>query len=359
MPKVSFIVAAHNSERFLPTCLDSILGQSFHDFELIAADDASTDGSAPLLDSYAAKDDRVRVIHLEGNVGAGGARNAALEQATGDYVWCIDSDDWIVPDALATAMQELDRGDADVLLIGFTRIYPDGTLSVCSEMKTLEAAPPSFRLHEWPTAVHILHTPWNKIVRRELVVRTGFRFPSGWHQDLPYTYTMLSAAGRVSALPKSLVMYRQHLDAATVTKSSGHLCILDQWSLTFDLVDRHGPRPDLLRPHLIDRMLWHLSEQLKKHRRLPAEAWPEFARRAAALWRARAPKDYSFPRGLTGLKYRLIARHPRLVPLIPRLFALRKSLRGAAGVTRGWDLSPERLSRSKTSHSSSRWAVKS
>jgi CDP-glycerol glycerophosphotransferase len=356
---VSFVVSVHNSEPFLPTCLDSILGQSFADFEVITVDDSSTDGSARLLDSYAARDPRVKVIRLDNNVGAGGARNAAIDAARGDYIWCIDSDDWIVPEALADVVSALDSRNPEVLLLSYARVYPDGSQPVCSEHKILEAAPQTFKLHEWPRAVHILHTPWNKVVKRDLVMRTTFRFPVGWHQDLPYTYAMLSAASSISTLPKPLVMYRQHLEAATVTKSRGHLCVLDQWSMTFDLVDRHSPQPEVLRPHLIDRMFWHLSEQLKKQRRLPMDAWPEFARRAQALWRARAPKDYVFPAGMTGFKYRLIAHHPALVPLIPRLFTFRSALRRAAGVTRGWDMSPPRLPfREPQKHTQQRWVTK-
>jgi CDP-glycerol glycerophosphotransferase len=344
MPRFSFIVSVHNSETFLPECLDSILAQSFDDFEVVAVDDASTDGSVEVLRHYAATDPRVRVIQLRKNLGAGGARNAALKEATGDYVWCLDSDDWIVPGALAAVERELEARGSEVLLFGWLRAYPDGSRVACSEQRVLEAAPRSFTLHEWPRAIEIHHMPWNKVVRRELVERTGFQFPEGWHQDLPFTYTMLSAARSISAVPKSLVIYRQHPDAATAKKDSGHLCVLDQWARMFDLVERHSPQPDLLRPHLINRMFWHLSEQLKKQDRLPMKDWPEFARRAQALWAARAPADYSFPRGATGLKYRLIAHHPALVPLVPRLFALRRALRRSVGLTRSWDLASRQTS---------------
>jgi CDP-glycerol glycerophosphotransferase len=342
MPRFTFIVSVYNSEKFLPECLDSILTQSFENFEVIVVDDASTDGSAQLLKQHAGADPRLRVVRLKSNRGAGGARNAGLDHANGDYIWCIDSDDWIVPGALESVALQLEASNPDVLLVGWTRIYPDGSRSACSEIEILKAAPRTFALHEWPRAVQIHHMPWNKVVKRDLVERTGFRFPKGWHQDLPFTYTMLSAARSIAALPKPLVMYRQHAEAATAKKDSGHLCVLDQWARMFDLVERHGSRTDLLRPHLVNRMLWHLGEQLKKQDRLPMKDWPEFARRAQVLWRCQAPSDYHFPAGLTGLNYRLIAHHPKLVPLIPRLFAVRRALRRATGVTRGWDLVPAR-----------------
>src|SRR4051812_26533485 len=116
MPRFSFIVSVHNSETFLPECIDSILAQSFDDFEVVAVDDASIDASVEVLREYAAADQRVWVIQLSENVGAGGARNAALKHATGDYVWCLDSDDWIVPGALAAVARELEARGPEVLL---------------------------------------------------------------------------------------------------------------------------------------------------------------------------------------------------------------------------------------------------
>ena len=337
MPKFSFIVSVHNSERYLAACLDSILEQSFDDFELIAVNDGSTDGSGRLLDSYSKRDSRVTAVHLNSNVGAGGARNTALERATGEYLWCIDSDDWIVPGALSAVAEACTARPVDVLMFPWTQVYDGEPGLICVDRGILKQAPKSFALHEWPRAVHVHHMPWNKVVRRKLIESTGFRFPVGWHQDLPFTYTMLSAAECISTLPTPLVMYRKHGEAATATRSSAHLCLLDQWALVFELVERHAIRPDLLRPHLVDRMLWHLTEQLKKQDRLPMADWPEFARRAAALWRANVPRGHAFPRGVAGLKYRLIARYPTLVPLVPRIFAVRKAIRSTVGLTRGWD----------------------
>ena len=335
---MSVIVSAHNSAAFLPICLDSILGQDFTDIELIAVDDASTDDTPRVLDRYAQRDPRVRMIRLDSNVGAGGARNAALDCATGDYVWVIDSDDWIVPDALATVARAIDARQPDALLIGYARAFPDGSQTICTEQDILAVAPPTFKLHQWRDAINIMHTPWNKVVKRDLIERAGFRFPKGWHQDLPYSYAMLAGAERISAIAEPLLIYRQHVGAATATKNVGHLCVLDQWSLTFELVERLSARPELLRRPLLDRMAWHLTEQLKQPDRLPMRAWPEFARRAHLLWQSLVPRDYAFPRGLTGLKYRLLAHHPTVIPLLPRLFALRRAARRAVGMKRDWDL---------------------
>ena len=316
-PKFSIIIAVHNTAEFLSDCLDSILEQSFADFELIAVDDASTDGSLFYLSRYAASDPRLKIVQLDRNVGSGGARNAGVAHARGEYVWFIDSDDWIDRESLAKIAARLEAVDPDVLLFGWSRRYADGHASDCPAAKHLSAAPETFALHEWPQAIRILHTPWNKVVRRELILRTRFMFTAGWYQDLPYTYLMLAAAKRISAMPDVLVHYRQRPSGAMRTKGKGHLAVLKQWASVWRLVGAHSPRPEILQPFLFDRMTWHLLEVIRKPDRVPQEHWHEFFEGAERLWAAHSPPGYRFPRGLTGLRYRMMAGKLPLTTLIP------------------------------------------
>ena len=96
-PKISVIVPVYNVEKYLHRCVDSILAQTFNDFELLLIDDGSKDKSGAICDEYAAKDSRVRVFHKE-NGGVSSARNLGLENAKGDWIIFIDSDDWIADD---------------------------------------------------------------------------------------------------------------------------------------------------------------------------------------------------------------------------------------------------------------------
>ena len=96
-PCVSVVIPVYNVEQLLPKCIDSVLGQSFADFELLLIDDGSTDGSGSICDAYAEKDNRVRVFHKE-NGGASSARNVGLEKAIGDWVTFVDSDDYVLDD---------------------------------------------------------------------------------------------------------------------------------------------------------------------------------------------------------------------------------------------------------------------
>lgn len=98
-PCLSVIIPVYNTEKYLPRCVDSVLGQSFQDFELLLVDDGSTDGSGFICDAYSEKDSRVSVFHKE-NGGVSSARNVGLKEAKGDWISFVDSDDELLPDGL-------------------------------------------------------------------------------------------------------------------------------------------------------------------------------------------------------------------------------------------------------------------
>jgi len=98
-PFISFIVPVYNVEDYLHECVDSIIGQTCGDWELILIDDGSPDRCPQICDEYAAKDNRIKVIHQR-NAGVAAARNAGLDAAQGEWIWFVDSDDWIVREAV-------------------------------------------------------------------------------------------------------------------------------------------------------------------------------------------------------------------------------------------------------------------
>ncbi len=113
-PVVSIITPVYNVEKYLNRCIESIVHQSFKNFELILIDDGSTDGSSSICDDWAKKDKRIRVIHQK-NAGAGAARNRGLEEARGDYIGFVDSDDWIELDMYELLVFAFEKNiDADM-----------------------------------------------------------------------------------------------------------------------------------------------------------------------------------------------------------------------------------------------------
>lgn len=125
MIPLSIIVPVYNTEDYLPKCIDSILAQTFHDFELILIDDGSSDRCGEICDEYAAKDTRIRVIHSE-NRGVSAARNTGLDIAQGEYIGFADSDDWIEPEMYETMIRTAQENEVDVVICGIKYVQESG-----------------------------------------------------------------------------------------------------------------------------------------------------------------------------------------------------------------------------------------
>ena len=123
---LSIIVPVYNTENYLKKCIDSILAQTYTDFELILVDDGSNDQSSSICDGYASKDIRVRVIH-KANGGVSSARNAGLDICQGEYVMFVDSDDWIESNFISSFFLE-GMDQADVIIGGYTELRTDGKM---------------------------------------------------------------------------------------------------------------------------------------------------------------------------------------------------------------------------------------
>lgn len=294
MPEVSVIIPVYNVEAYLEQCLDSILGQSFRDFELIAVDDCSPDGSADILRRYEREDARVRVVSLRENVGMGLARNAGLNVASGRYVWFIDSDDSIAPRSLETIVARARATDAEVVLFGWVRSFADGSSEPESGEAFLAAAPELFRAGQAPDVLRVLHVVWNKLIRRDLLDRIGVRFTTGLYEDTSFSLPVLVAATRITTLPGAFVNYRQRTASATKTLSERHLDVILHWDLALTLIeqigiDSNGDAARKVRVVLFRRMLRHCLYVLLKSNRVPVHAHPEYFRRFRDLYRKHHP----------------------------------------------------------------------
>lgn len=126
MPKISIIVPVYNVEKYLPRCLDSIIGQTFKDWECLVIDDGSTDTSGTICDEYAIEDDRIKVFHRN-NSGVSSSRNYGLDMANGEYIIFIDSDDyWIDSDSLDNLISQI--RDNDVVRGEYIKVYDSGEI---------------------------------------------------------------------------------------------------------------------------------------------------------------------------------------------------------------------------------------
>ncbi|WP_031042933.1 bifunctional glycosyltransferase/CDP-glycerol:glycerophosphate glycerophosphotransferase [Streptomyces sp. NRRL F-5650] len=305
MPRFSVIVPCFKVQGFLRECLDSVLDQSFRDIEVIAVDDCSPEGSGAILDEYAARDDRVRVLHLEENVGLGRARNAGMPHAGGDYLFFLDSDDTLTPGALRAMADRLaETDDPDVLVFDYARTYWwGGTRRNALARVLAEAGDGTFTAAGHPEILDLLMVVWNKLYRRAFVEREGFTFPPGYYEDTPWTFPVMFSAERIAALDRICLNYRQRRQGNILsTTSRKHFDVHAQYERVFAFLDA---RPELAarwRPFLHAKMGEHCLDILSKPDRLPPSDRAEFFRRTAGMFRAHRPKDAEVPAGLRVLE---------------------------------------------------------
>ncbi len=311
MKLLSIVLPVYRVQGYLRQCLDSMLEQSYPDFEIVAVDDCSPDRSGEILAEYAARDPRVRVVTAPENLGLGRARNLGLEHAAGEYVWFVDSDDWLAVGALAAIADRLRQTDADLLVVGWDRVHWDGPVEVGSAKRMLGRAPATFTVDRWPAVLDVLHVAWNKVVRRDLLVRLGFAFETGWYEDVSFTFPLLIAATRISALPRTCVHYRQRRTGAiTRTVGDRHFEVFGHWERAFALADQYGPPSDEIRGRLFRRMIWHYLQVLRHEARVPAASRRRFFRRMTENYQRFRPAT-GFPETssrLQRLRYRLVER---------------------------------------------------
>ncbi|MFC9281852.1 CDP-glycerol glycerophosphotransferase family protein [Streptomyces collinus] len=292
MPRFSVIVPCFKVQGFLRECLDSVLLQSFGDLELIAVDDCSPDDCGAILDEYADRDPRVKVLHLPENVGLGRARNAGLPHATGDYLLFLDSDDTLTPGALrATADRLAEADDPDVLVFDYARTYWwGGTRRNALAHVLAEAGADTFTVAGRPEILDLLMVVWNKVYRRDFVEEHGFAFPPGYYEDTPWTFPVLLSARRIAVLDRICLNYRQRRQGNILsTTSRKHFDIHDQYERVFAFVDRHEELA-VHRPYLHRKMGEHCLDILAKPDRLPPEDKAEFFRRTVEMFRRHRPE---------------------------------------------------------------------
>jgi glycosyltransferase involved in cell wall biosynthesis len=307
-PLLSVVVPVHRVEQYLPQCLDSILRDPSPAVEVIAVNDASPDASGAILDAYAARDARLRVIHLPTNGGLGQARNTGLARAAGRYVWFVDSDDWLTDGAVDAVLRRLAATGPDVLVVDHAEVDPDGQYRSVTPPGVLDVDGDPGPLAQRPQLLALAHSACTKVVRRGYLDGIGLRFNGGWYEDGPFSHTLLLSAGRIDVLNRVCYCYRQRTnDAITKSVSSRHFEVFGQYARLWADLDAVAPAYDRFRPQLFRLMIDHYLVIAGNSRRLPSSLRREFFARMVADYRRRLPPEgYPVPGGLAGLKHRLV-----------------------------------------------------
>ncbi len=294
VPLLSVVVPAYGVQAYIRAAIDSVLTQDFTDVEVVAVDDCSPDISGAILDEIAASDDRVRVIHLEQNAGLGGARNAGVAAATGDYILFLDGDDTLSPGSLTAIADRLAVGEFPKLLIyNYARVWWDGRTAVSWADEVLAALSPSvFVPRDHLRLFNLLPIACNKVYRRDFLQQLGADFPPGYYEDIHFTYTVLLSAETAVSLNRVVLLYRQRRGGSILGSGSPrHFDIFGRYDEVFDELDRRDV--DLAtRKHIYDIMVNHYVTILRHNDRVPKAMRPDFYEQARASVRRHA-RDWS------------------------------------------------------------------
>lgn len=210
MPAVSVVMPVYNTRDYVARAIESVLGQTFGDFELLIVDNGSTDGSGAIIDRFAAQDARIRVLRNEKNVLIAQARNSALDEARGEYLCLVDSDDWVLPDMLEVMVGRARRFDAQYVVAGYYMDYcirgRNVSYAVCPDDR--DYGQREFRENAVRYLVHTLLTvPWNKLYSMAYLRAQGIRFRDTKLEDHHFNMDILMDVERVSMVERPLYYY--------------------------------------------------------------------------------------------------------------------------------------------------------
>ena len=234
--KFSVILPIYKGEKYLHECVDSILNQTYTDFEVILVDDGSPDSCPQICDEYAVKDARVKVVHKI-NGGQASARNAGLEVAQGDYVCYVDSDDYLIDNKVLERLAEKTESEPDIVHYKFVEWFEsDGHVAPC------------YFDYNVPTKGRSLaevycdlidkdayyNSAWRKIIKRSLLMDNNIRFEEGIvGEDNEWYYHVVMVAKKLVLLDEPLYVYRRRSGSTTTTATEKNLRdqlhVLDKW----------------------------------------------------------------------------------------------------------------------------------
>lgn len=217
MKLVTVIVPIYNVADYLPRCLDSIVGQTYTDLEILLVDDGSTDASGCICDEYASRDSRIRVIHKP-NGGPSVARNVALDMMTGELLMMVDSDDWLQADAIERLCQIMAHTGADIVAGGWRKVYSDTVPDIyrptperrCKHFTSEQALSHIFyqKGQLMGKRGYLTHSPWGKLYSSRLFKK--IRFPVGLiYEDLAVAFDLYGQCNHVVFTESQFYNYLQ------------------------------------------------------------------------------------------------------------------------------------------------------
>ena len=244
-PKISVIIPVYNVEKWLNKCVDSILSQSYENFEVILVNDGSTDKSKDICDQYSKEDNRVKVFDIL-NSGQSVARNIGLKEAKGDYILFIDSDDYISDKAIIEKfINILDSNNYDFIYTSYCR-FEDGNEEKITEILPINLTNDEIKNKEGKDILVDLlnknsfhHAPYLKVCRKEFILNNKLFFREGYyHEDAEWTFKVFYYAKKIFIYDKPWYMRRMRENSTITSRNESAICkkLCDRLIIADDLI---------------------------------------------------------------------------------------------------------------------------
>ncbi|AKJ12802.1 glycosyl transferase family A [Streptomyces incarnatus] len=308
MPRFSIIVPSHGVAARLSQALDSVLGQSFGDLQLIPVCDAADSPAAAVAAGHAERDSRVTPVHSPPSAGLSGARNAGIRAATGAYVLFLDGDDLLLPGALAALDARLtETADVDVLYAEHERApWWEGEPTNPAAPLFAGAPKGAFAPADRPELTGVQLPAWSAAYRRGFLTEHELAFPDSYFTDLGWGGLTTLAAGRIAVLRRVVVRHRLRRQGSRLNLPGPHQHdLLDQVELVLTRAAERELPAERTRA-LFEQLFAQVLKTASRPERLPS-GHRAFFRRAARLYRRHRPAGFRAPGGSLGVQHRLLA----------------------------------------------------
>ena len=235
--KISIITPVYKAEKYLGRLIDSILCQTYRNFELILVDDGSPDKSGEICDEYAKIDRRITVIH-KSNGGVSSARQAGLDSATGDYIIHADSDDWVSLNLLEELISCVKDTNADMVIFDFYRVNKYTKELISQKPSSLQYK----QVLRDVVSGHLYACCWNKLIKRDVINKYHASFPKGFNfsEDKCFLVSLLLNPLSVAYLPKSLYYYDVTVNTVSLVRQITLSSMNDGFAMVAYLEEKLG-----------------------------------------------------------------------------------------------------------------------
>lgn len=237
--KVSVIIPIYNVEHYLAKCLDSVINQTYKNLEIICVNDCSPDNCSQILEQYAQKDNRIRIINRNKNGGLSAARNTGMDVATGEYIYFIDSDDWIDLDYIEKMVYAIEKSNCDVV-INRSIITEKSNNSVRYIHPKSENFTDNTIVEQKDAIQKLIWNAWAKICKKSFIDNYKLRFPESFvNEDLYFHYISLAQTNKIYLISNSNYHYLSRNDGISNSENDKDMKILDIFDLIYDYYEEH------------------------------------------------------------------------------------------------------------------------